>query len=464
MNQVPQKAPASILVIDDDPDILVAARMLLKQHFERVVTEANPTLLPRLLEQESFGAILLDMNFEIGEDSGREGLFWLNKILEINPQAVIILMTAYGDLDTAVSAVRQGATDFVLKPWDNQKLLGTMNAAVQLSSSRQEVDELRTRQQELVEGLGPAGGEMIGQSAAMRQVYDLIGKAAPTDANVLILGENGTGKELVAREVNRRSGRSHEPFVTVDLGAVSETLFESELFGHLKGAFTDAHKARTGRFQLASGGTLFLDEIGNLPLHLQGKLLSVLEQREVLPVGSDQPVPIDVRLLSATNRDLNEMVADGTFREDLLYRINTVAIPLPPLRERGDDIALLLEHFLQLYTRKYGMSRKRLSADALDHLSAHEWPGNVRELSHAVERALILAEGETLGPDAFLLNRRAGTESLDQLDLETYELDDVEKAVIRKVLLLHEGNISKAARELGITRTSLYRRMAKYGI
>jgi DNA-binding NtrC family response regulator len=298
----------------------------------------------------------------------------------------------------------------------------------------------------------------------MREVYELIRKAAPTDANVLVLGENGTGKELVAREVHRRSQRSREPFVTVDLGAVSETLFESELFGHLKGAFTDAHKTRTGRFQLASGGTLFLDEIGNLPLHLQGKLLSVLEQRQVRPVGSDRAVAIDVRLICATNRDLPEMVAEGTFREDLLYRINTLAIPMPPLRQRTDDIPLLLEHFLQLYTRKYAMSRRRLSADALEKLCAHAWPGNVRELSHAVERALILAEGETLGPDAFLLSGRAPSESLDQLDLETYVLDDVEKAVIRKVLLLHEGNISQAARELGITRTSLYRRMAKYGI
>jgi transcriptional regulator with PAS, ATPase and Fis domain len=286
------------------------------------------------------------------------------------------------------------------------------------------VDRLRIRQQELLEAMNPSVREMIGQSSAMREVYDLIRKTAPTDANVLVLGDNGTGKELVARDIHHRSRRSHEPFVSVDLGAVSEALFESELFGHSKGAFTDAHKARTGRFQVAPGGTLLLDEIGNLPLHLQGKLLSVLEQREVLPVGSDKPIPIDVRLISATNRPLRQMVGKGTFREDLLYRIDTVAIPLPPLRDRGDDIPLLLEHFLELYTRKYGMERKRISADALRNLSTYDWPGNVRELSHAVERALILSEGDTLGPDAFLLNRSGG-DDIGQLDLETYELDHV---------------------------------------
>jgi len=458
------EATARVLVVDDDPDVLVAARLLLKKHFGEVVAQPDPERLPELIESERFDAILLDMNFTTGADSGGEGLRWLERILEIDSNAVVVLMTAYGDVDTAVETIKRGASDFVLKPWENQKLVATVHAAVRLSASRREVRRLETRQKALVQGMEPAVSEMIGQCDGMRRVNTLIGKAAPTDANVLVLGANGTGKELVAREVHRRSRRSEEPFITVDLGAISETLFESELFGHARGAFTDAHKDRIGRFQIASGGTLFLDEIGNLPMHLQGKLLSVLEQREVLPVGSNEPIPIDVRLISATNQPLQRMVADGTFREDLLYRINTVEVQLPPLAERGDDVALLLEHFLERYTRKYGMTRKRVSAAALAHLEAYGWPGNVRELSHAVERALILSDGDTLGPADFLLERPDGSESANELGLEDYNLDQVEKAVVRRVLVKHDGNVSRAARELGITRTSLYRRMSKYGL
>jgi DNA-binding NtrC family response regulator len=465
-------ARARILVVDDDPDVLVAAQLLLKRHFAEVMAEADPDRLPGLIAAERFDAILLDMNFTAGADSGGEGLRWLGRILELDGQAAVVLMTAYGDVDTAVRTIKQGACDFVLKPWENQKLVATVHAAVQLSQSRREVRRLETRQRALVQGMEPAAGGMIGQCEGIRRVHTLIRKAAPTDANVLVLGDNGTGKELVAREIHRQSGRSGEPFIAVDLGAISETLFESELFGHTRGAFTDAHKDRIGRFQIASGGTLFLDEIGNLPMHLQGKLLSALELRQVLPVGSNRPLPIDVRLVSATNRPLARMVADGTFREDLLYRINTVEVHLPPLAERGDDIPLLLEHFLQRYTHKYGLGRKRISAAGLAHLQSYAWPGNVRELSHAVERALILSEGDTLGAEDFLLSRPAASGSApgpapgaaDDLGLDELNLDQVEKVVVRRVLLKHDGNISRAARELGITRTSLYRRMSKYGL
>jgi len=458
------KATARILVVDDDPDVLIAARLLLKGHFGEVRAEADPEKLPELLASERFDAVLLDMNFTAGADSGGEGLSWLRRILDLDPQAVVVLMTAYGDVDTAVRTIKEGASDFVLKPWANEKLVATLNAAVQLSAARRQVGRLESRQRALVQGLEPSAMEMIGQSVAMRAVNTLIGKAAPTTANVLVLGANGTGKELVAREIHRRSERSDQPFITVDLGAVSETLFESELFGHLRGAFTDARDDRIGRFQIATGGTLFLDEIGNLPLHLQGKLLSVLELRQVLPVGGNQPEPIDVRLVSATNRPLARMVAEGTFREDLLYRINTVEIALPPLAERADDIPLLLEHFLERYCRKYGMARKKISADGLAYLQSYPWPGNVRELSHAVERALILSEGETLGAGDFRPSSQSDREPLPELGFEQLNLDQVEKAVVRRVLIKHDGNVSRAARELGITRTSLYRRMSKYGL
>ncbi len=461
---VHMKMTTRILVVDDDPDVLVAARLLLKRHFAEVVVETDPEKLPGLIETARFDVVLLDMNFTAGADSGGEGLHWLRRILEIDPQAVVVLMTAYGDVETAVRTIKEGASDFVLKPWENQRLLATVNAAVQLAASRREVSRLEERQRALVQGMEPISSEMIGQSEGMRLVNTLIRKAAPTDANVLVLGANGTGKELVAEEIHRRSGRSDEPFIAVDLGAINETLFESELFGHIRGAFTDAHKDRIGRFQIASGGTLFLDEIGNLPMHLQGKLLSVLEQRSVLPVGSNHAAAIDVRLISATNRPLAQMVAEGSFREDLLYRINTVEIRLPPLAERDGDIPLLLEHFLTVYCQKYAISRKRVSAAGLAHLQAYTWPGNVREMKHAIERALILSESDTLGRDDFLLTRENACASPAELGFENLNLDHVEKAVVRRALIKHEGNISQAALELGITRTSLYRRMAKFGL
>ncbi|HEX6994994.1 MAG TPA: sigma-54 dependent transcriptional regulator [Gammaproteobacteria bacterium] len=449
-----------ILVVDDDHGVLTAAKLLLKRHFAVVQTESDPTRIEALLAL-GFDVVLLDMNFALGANTGAEGFEWLKRILSIDPAIVVILMTAYGDVDTAVKAIKSGATDFVLKPWQNEKLIATVTAALRLHESRAEVEALRQRNREL--GTGRSSDRIIGESAAMARVHALVRRAAPTDANVLILGEAGTGKELIARAVHEQSARAREVFLSVDLGAVSEHLFESELFGHKRGAFTDARDDRAGRFQAASGGTLFLDEIGNLPLHLQGKLLRVLEERAVTPLGVDHAVPVDVRLIAATNMPLRQMCRRGEFREDLLYRINTVEIQLPPLRERTEDIPALVEHFIDVYARKYNLARKQVTPGALKRLEAHAWPGNVRELRHAVERALIMSERPVLDAHDFFPTDGA-TGPTQDLDLDDLKLEAVEHHVIRKVLAKHAGNVSRAARELGITRASLYRRMEKYGL
>jgi DNA-binding NtrC family response regulator len=450
-----------ILVVDDDTGVLTAAKLLLKRHFAVVQTESDPTQIPALV-RAGFDVVLLDMNFALGANTGAEGFKWLERILEVDPAVVVILMTAYGDVASAVKGIKAGATDFVLKPWHNEKLLATVTAGVHLRESRAEVVSLRQRNREIAVGSSRGSQPIVGESLAMARVHELVRRAAPTDANVLILGENGTGKELIARAVHERSARASEVFLSVDLGAVSEPLFESELFGHRKGAFTDARDDRAGRFQAASGGTLFLDEIGNLPLHLQGKLLRVLEERSVTPLGSDHPVPVDVRLICATNMPLAEMCRRGEFRDDLLYRVNTVEIPLPALRERPEDIAGLVEHFIGVYARKYNLGPKRLAPVALKRLESHGWPGNVRELRHAVERALIMSDGPALDTQDFFFSESAG--KAGDLDLDDLKLDAVEHQVVRKVLAKHAGNVSRAARELGITRASLYRRMEKYGL
>lgn len=447
-----------ILVVDDDASVLTAARLLLKRHFTDVQTESDPRKLPDLLRGGA-DVVLLDMNFAVGANTGAEGLRWLEKIREIDSNIVVILMTAYGDVPLAVEAMKNGATDFVIKPWQNEKLVASVGTALELRDSRNEVTRLRSRQREMANG----APEIIGQAPAIKELFSVIRRAAPTEANVLILGESGAGKELIARQIHEHSRRAGEVFMSVDLGAVNQSLFESELFGHRKGAFTDAREDRAGRFQAASGGTLFLDEIANLPLHLQGKLLSALERREVTPLGSDRAVPVDVRLICATNRSLVDMCRANEFRTDLLYRINTVEIQVPPLRERIQDIEPLFQHFIEIYARKYNLPVKSLSPEALQRLQTHSWPGNVRELRHAIERALIMSDALQLESRDFFFSPDANPVAAGQ-SVQHTNLEKVEDQVIRAVLEKHGGNVTRAARELGITRTSLYRRMERYGI
>ncbi|MFO7259195.1 MAG: sigma-54 dependent transcriptional regulator [Bacteroidota bacterium] len=448
-------------MIDDDEDVLLAAKMLLKKQNHHVIIEKNPNKIPFLLNNDTYDVILLDMNFSKDITSGKEGFYWLEQILERDPQAVVILITAFGDVEMAVRALKQGATDFILKPWQNEKLVATIGTAIKLRKSYNEVDKLKKAKEMLEEQISRPFSEIIGQSQAIRDVFALIDKVARTDANVLILGENGTGKELIARAIHQRSMRKSESFVSVDMGAITETLFESELFGHKKGAFTDAREDRPGRFELAHKGTLFLDEIGNLSLNLQSKLLSALQSRQVTRVGSNQPRPVDIRLICATNMPLHDMVRDGTFRQDLLYRINTVEIHVPPLCERVEDIPLLSQHFLNYYAKKYHKTVRSISDGAMSRLKRYAWPGNIRELQHAIERAVIMTDSDTLQESDFLFGRSGSNQSANS---DTLNLDEVEKTAISKALQLHNGNISKAAEELGLTRASLYRRMEKYGL
>jgi len=456
------KKTGKILIIDDDEDILQAARLLLKKHVAQIHIEKKPDVLPSLLKNETYDVIFLDMNFAKGATSGQEGFYWLDKILEFDPSSVIVLITAFGDVEMAVRAVKEGATDFVLKPWQNERLIATLSTAMNLRQSRIEAKNLRSRQKQLSADLDQPFHDFIGRSPAMQSVFTAVQKVAKTDANVLILGENGTGKELVARELHRQSSRADEVFISVDMGALSETLFESELFGHVKGAFTDAREDRAGRFEVASGGTLFLDEICNLPLTLQAKLLTVLESRKVIRLGSNKPAEINVRLICATNMSIHEMVAQNSFRQDLLYRINTVEIRIPPLNERIEDIPSLVDHFLKIYCKKYHKPLKKLSSATLKRLEKYHWPGNVRELQHAIERAIIMSEYQVLQPSDFFFPTRV-TKGED-MAFEDYNLEDIEKLAIHKAINKHGGNITHAAKELGLSRASLYRRMDKYGL
>lgn len=449
-----------ILMIDDDEDVLLAAKMLLKKYNHQVIIDKNPNKIPFLLNNDTYDVILLDMNFSKDTTSGKEGFEWLRQIKEKDPNAVVIMITAFGDVEMAVKALKEGATDFILKPWQNEKLIATISTAIRLKQSYNEVDKLRKAKQLLEEQISQPFRDIIGNSPAIKEVFALIDKVAATDANILILGENGTGKELVARAIHQKSLRKENSFVGVDMGAITETLFESELFGHKKGAFTDAREDRPGRFELANGGTLFLDEIGNLNTALQSKLLSVLQSRQVTRVGSNTPSDVDIRLICATNMPIHDMVEQGKFRQDLLYRINTVEIRIPPLCERVDDIPLLANHFLNFYTRKYHKEIVAFSDAAVMKLKKYAWPGNVRELQHAIERAVIMADSPTLQETDFLFSRKGGHSA----ESDTLNLDDVEKAAVVKAIQLHNGNISKAAEELGLTRASLYRRMEKYGL
>lgn len=461
------KIACHILIVDDEEDILTAGRLLLKQHFTSVKTTSDPFLIPEILAEQQVDVVLLDMNYSAGATSSKEGLHWLKQIKQLDPQATVILMTAYGDIELAVRALKEGASDFVLKPWKNDKLVAILKTACQQKQQQAIATPLASKHTATFHY-----GEFIGTSPAMQRVYQTIDKVAATDANVLILGENGTGKEVAAKALHQQSKRASQAFEKVDLGAVSETLFESELFGHAKGAFTDAKEDRVGRIEAANGGTLFLDEIGNLSLSLQAKLLSVLQSRQVIRLGTNKPRPVDIRLICATNMPLYDMVRQGTFRQDLLYRINTVEIQLPSLRERRSDIKLLAEHFLEIYSKKYDRPGLTISNQTLRRLTEYHWPGNIRELDHAMERAIILCDGNELHEDDFYLAPGAdgsivtskAEEKGEALSEGDYTLEALEKMMVQKVLVKHSGNITHAAKELGITRTALYRRIEKHGL
>jgi DNA-binding NtrC family response regulator len=416
------------------------------------------------MTEEDYDTILLDMNFGPGESGGQEGMKWLARILEADPQMVVVMITAHAGLETAVNAMKEGASDFIEKPWQNEKMVATVSSAVELHRTRAESASLRSTNQVLREAVSSSPNPIVGNSSALRQVMSQVERAAPTDANVLILGENGTGKELIARELHRKSKRSDQVFLTVDMGSISENLFESELFGHRKGAFTDANENRVGRFQAAHGGTLFLDEIGNLPLHLQTKLLSALEQRQVTPVGEDKPQKVDVRVIAATNLDPAMLNDPETFRQDLLFRLNTLEIVVPPLRERTQDILPIAHHYLSRFSQKYGHTERKFSDAAQQAMKQAPWPGNVRALRHAVERAVIMATGEVIEPSDLGLDS-APVKSPDVAVIPTvHTLDQMEKKTIELVLRKHGFNISKSAKELGLTRASLYRRMEKHDL
>lgn len=454
---------ASILVVDDDEDILKAGRLLLRRQFGEVVVCSNPKQIPELLEKHSFDVVLLDMNFGPGESSGQQGLTWLKRILDFDSSLVVIMITAHGNVDTAVEAMRLGATDFIAKPWQNEKIAATVSSGVKLHRSRLEAKSLREANRALQEATSSIDNRIIGNSTQMSDVLKVVERAAPTDANVLILGENGTGKELIARELHRLSQRSDEVFLTVDMGSITESLFESELFGHKKGAFTGADANRTGRFDAANGGTIFLDEIGNLALGLQAKLLRVLEERMLTPVGAEKPHAIDVRVIAATNVAPVTLRDKDHFRQDLLFRLNTVEIVVPPLRERRDDILPIANHYLSIYVRKYGGTEKSFSAQAESALLAYEWPGNVRALLHAIERAVILCDGAVVEPENLQLSQQVAAPTRRSRETPL-NLDQVEKETIAAALRKHGFNISHAAKELGLTRASLYRRMEKHGL
>lgn len=450
-----QTQKGNILIVDDNKSILSTLEILLTPHFQNVTTLSNPNQIPTELRRLDYNVVILDMNFKAGINTGNEGIYWLGRIKESDPEISVVMITAYGDIDTAVKALKAGASDFVLKPWDNEKLIATIELAIQLNMSKHEVRQLREREVELKKEINREQKFIVGSSPGMLNVLNLVRKVAKTDANVLITGENGTGKDLIAQEIHRLSPRSKEVFVTVDVGALSETLFESELFGHVKGAFTDARENRQGKFEIADKGTLFLDEIGNIPLHLQSKLLTAIESRMITKIGSNKPAPIDIRLICATNRNIGSMVQSGLFREDLLYRINTIQIELPPLRERGNDITILSEFFLKRFSFKYNKPGLRINQQAHEKLLKYSWPGNIRELQHTIEKAVILTETPVLNQENFYL--RMASSSIAGNSFTTIE--EMEKQMIRQAIDKNNGNLTAAAEQLGITRQTLYNKL-----
>lgn len=449
----------NILIVDDDRDVLLTAELVLKDGHKRIQCIANPNELPNLLTTEQFNVVLLDMNFTRGLTSGEEGFYWLRKIRELSEDTQVIMSTAYSEIDLAVEAIKQGASDFLVKPWNNEKLVSTVNTCLQLGHSRQKIRQLENTQQVLNEKLESEFSEIIGESASMKQVYTLVDKVAGTDVSVLIRGENGTGKELIARAIHRKSTRRRQPMISVDLGAISQSLFESEMFGHKKGAFTDARQDRAGRFEIADGGTLFLDEIGNLSQPLQAKLLGVLESRSVTRVGSDSTLPIDIRLISATNMSSGDMANDALFRKDLLYRINTVEVLLPPLRERISDIPLLAAHYIHTYSKKYNKPEFKLSSRDINKLQTYTWPGNIRELQHYLERAVIVAENGKIDIQNMLMGQMLESEPKAELNIAK-----LEEQAIKQAIHTYQGNLTQVAKALGLGRTTLYRKMEKYGL
>jgi len=452
----------SILIVDDNNDMLIALRLILARSFERIDTLRNPNLILSTLEKQAYDIILLDMNFKAGQVTGNEGIFWMNKIREKDPRASVVFITAFGDVELAIRSLKEGALDFIMKSWDEQKILSTLLSAYELRKSRMEVNLLKKKQAHLTRELEKDLSICHCQSAAMKKIDQMVAKIAGTDASVLILGENGTGKEVVAREIHRQSERRNEIFMKTDLGALPETLFESELFGHTKGAFTDAKEEREGRFVIASGGTLFLDEIGNLPLSLQSKLLSALQNNEVYPVGSSVPRSVDVRVITATNMPLQEMISSKNFREDLYYRINAIEIEIPPLRDRLEDIPVLSAFFLKKYSEQYRKSSLKLSDVAMVQLKKHSWPGNIRELEHAIEKAVILSDTDVISQ--LSLSSGPVTSTKQGIATASLNLEEHERSVIAQALREERGNISATAKVLGINRSTLYQKMKKYGL
>ncbi len=450
-----------LLIVDDDDYIKLTLKMFLEQHFSDIIALEDPSKIPEMMENINFDVMILDMNFEQGETSGQAGFDWLEKILKIDPQSHVIMITAYGGVSIAVEAIKRGAKDFIVKPWQNERLLATISTVFNLSKEKQNVRHLKSQQKIISSSIDDQFSNIVGKSPSIKKVFNTIDKVAATNADVLLLGDNGTGKELVARSIHRNSKRSGEVFISVDLGSISETLFESELFGHRKGAFTDAKEDRIGRFEAASGGTVFLDEIGNLSLSLQAKLLAVIQNRKITRVGTNEPIDIDVRIIYATNRPLTQMVKNGEFREDLLYRINTVELQVPKLKERIDDIPLLTDHFLDLYSKKYNKPRSKIPGNVINKLKSYSWPGNIRELQHAVERAVIMSDSEKLEISDFSFLNAVSDSALEP---ENYNLEVLESWAIRKAMRKHHGNISHAAKELGLSRGAMYRRMEKYGL